>query len=113
MHNVVVWACGPIAYPGVVLLLGALVGDLHATPASALLVPVWAINLAFCTWLYWEGLKINAASSTGSRRLWWEPACLLLLMPLFSLCEVIGLTRGLLRFLRGSEPRFTVIAKPV
>jgi egghead protein (zeste-white 4 protein) len=113
LQNVLVWACGPIQHPGVILLAGALLGDLETNPASAMFVPLWALNIAYCIWLYWEGLKINALSSALPRRLWWEPLCLVMLIPLFSLLEVVGVFLGVMRFLRNGESTFTVIAKPV
>ena len=112
LHNVVVWSCAPLAHPGVVLLLGAILGDLNPNPASVILAPLWALNIAFCAWLYWEGMKLNVLSSSRPRRLWWEIVCLVSLSPLFALWELAGILRGVLHFLRSDEPRFTVIAKP-
>ncbi|MCU1575275.1 MAG: rane glycosyltransferase, partial [Micrococcaceae bacterium] len=63
--------------------------------------------------LYWEGLKLNVLASAWAKRLWWEPVCLLLLTPLFSLWEMVGIARGVWRFAVSGEPRFTVITKPV
>ncbi len=112
LHNVLVWTSAPLSHPAVVLLLCALSGDLRMTPVIPVLVPVWALNLSFCIWLYWEGLKLNAAASARPKRLWWEPAAVVALIPLFSLWECAGIVRGVHRFVSGSEPRFTVIAKP-
>jgi beta-1,4-mannosyltransferase len=113
LQNVMVWACGPIQHPVVILLAGALLGDMNTAPASAVVVPLWALNIAYCIWLYWEGLKVNALSSSLPGRLWWEPLCLVMLIPLFSLLEVAGIFLGVSRFLRNGESTFTVIAKPV
>ena len=112
MHNLVVWACGAIAHPAVVLLVGAVLGDVHPTPASAALVPLWALNIAFCAWLYWEGLRLNARSSAQPRPVWWERLCLVVLSPLFSMWEIAGMSCGLVRFLRRGKASFTVIRKP-
>jgi beta-1,4-mannosyltransferase len=112
MHNVVVWVCAAIAHPVVVLLAGTVLGDVHVTPVSATLVPLWALNIAFCAWLYWEGLKLNASSSAQPRPLWWERLCLIALSPLFSIWEVAGISLGLVRFLKRGKPGFTVIRKP-
>ena len=111
LHNVVLWSLTPAAYPGLVLLVGS---SLHhgMAPASVLLLPAWALNVAFSVWLYWEGLRINAASSSEPRRIWWEPLCLIALMPMFLLWEVIGIGRGLVRFLGRGDSSFTVIVKP-
>jgi egghead protein (zeste-white 4 protein) len=113
MHNVVVWVCAAMAHPAVVLLAGTVLGDVQATPASAALVPLWALNIAFCAWLYWEGLKLNTRSSAQPRSLWWERLCLVALSPLFSIWEIAGLSLGLVRFLKRGKPGFTVIRKPV
>ncbi|WP_131770691.1 glycosyltransferase family 2 protein [Candidatus Protofrankia californiensis] len=113
LHNVLIWACGPIQHLGLIVLVGALLGDTDTTPVSAVLLPIWASNMAYSIWLYWEGLKINAGASEHPRRRWWEPPCLLLLIPVFSLLEAIAVFRGLVRFLRNGESTFNVIAKPM
>jgi hypothetical protein len=96
----------------VVLTVGAALGQFSTGPAIAILVPIWALNGSFFVWLYWEGLKINTSSSAEPRRLWWEPLCLIALFPVFSLWEVAGVCRGVVRFLRNGEVTFAVIAKP-
>jgi hypothetical protein len=113
LHNVTVWAFAPIQHLALITLVGALLGDTDTAPLTALVLPAWAANLAFSIWQYWEGLKINAAVSARSRRLWWEPPCLLLLIPVFSLLEAAGVLRGLMRYLRGGESTFVVISKPM
>jgi hypothetical protein len=112
LHNVMVWALSPLAHPLAVLLVCALLRDSSTAPVLPLLIPLWAFNMAYCIWLYWEGLKVNARASASSKRVWWEPICLILLLPIFALWEVLGIARGLIRFLRRSEARFTVIPKP-
>lgn len=112
LHNVVVWTFGPFQHPALILLVGAIVGDLDTSPATAILVPLWAFNMSYFVWLYWEGLKINASSSAAPR-LWWEPLALVALLPLFSLWEMAGIIRGLRRFARKGQLEFTVIAKPI
>jgi egghead protein (zeste-white 4 protein) len=112
LHNVVVWSCAPLAHPAVVLLIGLVLGDPNPNPASAILAPVWALNIAYCAWLYWEGMKLNVLSSAQPRRLWWEIVCLVALSVLFALWELAGILRGIVHFLRSGEPTFTVIAKP-
>jgi hypothetical protein len=113
MHNVVVWAFGPVQYPAVVLSVALIVGDPGTAPATAALVPLWTLNVSYLVWIYWEGLRINAAASRHPRRLWWEPVGLVALIPVFSLWEVVGVVRGLVRFILNRESTFTVIAKPV
>jgi beta-1,4-mannosyltransferase len=113
LHNVVVWACGPVQHPAVVLTVAMIVSDPRTTPATALLVPFWTLNVSYLVWMYWEGLKINAAASRYARRLSWEPMWLIALIPLFSLWEVLGVLRGLVRFLLSRDSTFTVITKPV
>lgn len=111
LHNVVLWSLTPAAYPGIILLVGSLL-SLDTAPAWVALIPLWALNVGFAVWLYWEGLKINAASSARPYRLWWEPVCLVALLPLFLLWEVLGILGGLISFFRRGESTFTVIAKP-
>jgi beta-1,4-mannosyltransferase len=112
IHNVAVWLCAAIAQPALILLVGVIVGDVHANPASPVLIPLWALNIAFCAWLYWEGLKLNIRSSARPGPLWWDRLCLVALAPLFSVWEVAGISCGLARFLLRGETRFTVIRKP-
>ncbi len=113
LHNVVIWASGPIQHLGLIILVGALLGDTDTSPASAVVLPIWALNMAYSVWLYWEGMKINALASERLRRLRWELPCLLFLIPVFSLLEAVAVFRGLVRFLRNGESTFTVIAKPM
>jgi cellulose synthase/poly-beta-1,6-N-acetylglucosamine synthase-like glycosyltransferase len=112
LHNVLVWMCAPLAHPAVIVLICGLTGDLWTTPVVPFLVPLWALNLSFCIWLYWEGLKLNAAASADPRRRWWETVCVVVLIPLFSLWECVGIVRGVHRFATARDARFTVIAKP-
>jgi hypothetical protein len=113
LHNVVVWVASPLSHPAFILLVGYLLHDFDTSPATALLLPFWTLNVSLLAWLYWEGLKINAASSVHSRRIWWEPFALVALFPVFSLWEVTGVMRGFMQFLRKRDLEFEVIAKPV
>jgi beta-1,4-mannosyltransferase len=112
MYNVTAWTMGLFQHVGFILALGALVGDFNTSPASPVILPFWALNVASGVWMYWEGLKLNATVSSNTRRLWWEPICVVALIPIFSLYEGIAVFRGFLRFLRGTENKFVVIAKP-
>ncbi|MFC4945503.1 glycosyltransferase family 2 protein [Pseudonocardia sp. GCM10023141] len=112
IHNMIVWACGPLQHVGVVLLAGGLLGQVDTLPVTALLLPVWAVNIAYQIWSYWEGLKINVRASADPRRIWWESIAVVALMPLFSLWEAAGVLRGFVRFIRHDTTTFTVIAKP-
>jgi hypothetical protein len=75
-------------------------------------VPVWALNMAYVIWMYWEGLRLNAAVSGSGRRKWWEPWAVILLIPIFGLMEGFGGLRGFVKFVRRAENKFIVIAKP-
>lgn len=111
LHNVMLWALTPFAYPGIILLVGALL-SFDTGPTSAALLPLWALNVAFSIWLYWEGLKINVLSSAVPRRFWWEALSVVALLPVFLLWEVAGITRAIFHFARNRESCFAVIAKP-
>jgi hypothetical protein len=113
LHNMVIWACGPLQHVAVVLAAGALLGDLDTLPVTAVLLPVWAMNIAYQVWTYWEGLKLNTRASADGRRRWWERIAVVALMPLFSLWEAAGVLCGVVRFVRHGETTFTVIAKPL
>jgi CDP-diglyceride synthetase len=95
-----------------VIGVGLLLGDPNTTPLVAALLPIWALNFAFTIWQYWEGLRINASVSDNGRRKFWEPVAIILLIPFLSLMEGIGGFKGFLKFLRGEENKFVVIAKP-
>lgn len=113
LHNMVIWACGPLQHVAVILAAGLLLGDVDTLPVTALLLPVWALNIAYQVWSYWEGLRLNARASADGRRHWWEPLAVIVLMPLFSLWEAAGVLCGVIRFVRHGETTFTVIAKPL
>jgi egghead protein (zeste-white 4 protein) len=106
------WMIGPLQHIGLILLTGAMLDELNTSPASVYVLPLWALNMSYVFWMYWEGLKINSNVSAHPRRRWWEPVCLLLLIPLFSLWEGIGGFLGFLRVLRADENNFVVIRKP-
>jgi beta-1,4-mannosyltransferase len=112
LHNVIVWSCAAIAHPALVVLAATLLGDLSPAPVSSFLVPLWAFNMGFFIWLHWEGLKLNALSSSVPRRLWWEPLFLVVLTPVFAIWETVAICRALVRVLRRGEAAFTVIRKP-
>jgi egghead protein (zeste-white 4 protein) len=113
MHNMFVWSWGPLQHLGVILAVGLLLGDLNTFPVTALLLPVWAVNVAYQAWIYWEGVAMNAAVSASPRCPWWERLATLALFPLFSFWEMVGFFRGFIRFVRHGETTFTVIAKPL
>lgn len=113
LHNMLIWACGPLQHVAVLLAAGALLGDLDTLPVTAALLPVWAMNIAYQVWTYWEGLKVNTRASADGRRRWWERFAVVTLMPLFSLWEAAGVLCGVVRFVRHGETTFTVIAKPL
>ncbi|MDH2414457.1 glycosyltransferase family 2 protein [Nocardioides sp. CER19] len=108
---VAVWASAPLQHPAIPLVLAVVLADASTGPVSPLIIPLWSLNIAFCVWLYWEGLKVNADASARAQRAWWEPAALVVLLPLFALWEAAGIARGLTKFLRGSDRSFTVITK--
>ncbi|WP_344571115.1 glycosyltransferase family 2 protein [Kitasatospora viridis] len=112
MYNVTAWTLGLFQHVGIILALGALLGDLNTSPFTRVILPLWAMNVASGVWMYWEGLKLNVTVSADARRAWWEPIAVVGLIPFFSLYEGLAVFRGFLRFLRGTENKFVVIAKP-
>ncbi len=111
-YSVMSWVVGPIQNVGVVLLLGVIVGDPNTSPVALFVIPLWSLNMAYAIWMYWEGLRLNAAVSGGGRRRWWEPWAVILLIPVFGLMEGVGGLRGFVKFVRRTENKFVVIAKP-
>ncbi len=111
-YSVASWVVGPLQNVGVVLLIGLLAGDPNTSPVALFIVPLWALNMAYAVWMYWEGLRVNAGVSGGGRRKWWELWAVILLIPVFGLMEGLGGVRGFLKFIRRVENKFTVISKP-
>ncbi|HEX9518824.1 MAG TPA: glycosyltransferase family 2 protein, partial [Streptosporangiaceae bacterium] len=111
-YSVMSWVVGPIQNVGVVALVAILVGDRSTSPVAPFIVPLWALNMAYVIWMYWEGLRINAGVSGGGRRKWWEPWAVILLIPVFGMMEGFGGLRGFVKFARRVENKFVVIAKP-
>jgi hypothetical protein len=111
-HNVLIWAMGPLQHVAVVLTAGVLLGDVDTLPVTGVLLPLWALNTGYQVWSYWEGHRVNARSSLFPRP-WYERTLVVLAIPLFSLWEAAGVLRGFVRFVRGGESTFTVIAKPL
>jgi egghead protein (zeste-white 4 protein) len=111
-YSVLSWVIGPFGHIGFVLLLGVMLGSVDTVPITLAVLPIWALNMAYAVWLYWEGLRMNVSVSQRSRMKWWEGLAVIALIPVFSLLEGIGGLRGLYRYLRGSENTFVVIAKP-
>jgi glycosyl transferase family 2 len=111
-YSVVSWVLGPLQHIAVVLAVGVLISDINTSPESLLVIPFWCLNLAFTVWMYWEGLRLNAGVSARGRRRWWEPPVTIVLVPFFALLEGMGGLRGFLKFVRRTENKFVVIAKP-
>jgi egghead protein (zeste-white 4 protein) len=111
-YSVMSWVVGPIQNVGVVLLLGVLIADPNTSPVSLFVIPLWALNMAYVMWMYWEGLRLNAGVSGAGRRKWWEPLAVILLIPVFGLMESIPGLHGFVKFARRIENKFMVIAKP-
>jgi beta-1,4-mannosyltransferase len=111
-YSVASWVVGPLQNVGVVLLIGLLAGDPNTSPVALFIVPLWALNMSYAIWMYWEGLRVNAGVSGGGRRKWWEPWAVVVLIPVFGLMEGLGGVRGFLKFIRRVENKFTVISKP-
>jgi beta-1,4-mannosyltransferase len=111
-YSVMSWVVGPIQNVGVVMLVAFLVADHSTSPVTIFIVPLWALNMAYVIWMYWEGLRLNAGVSGGGRRKWWEPWAVILLIPVFGLMEGFGGLRGFVKFVRHTENKFVVIAKP-
>lgn len=111
-YSVMSWVVGPIQNVGVVMLTAFLIGNLSTSPVTLFAVPLWALNMGYVIWMYWEGLRLNAGVSGGGRRRWWEPCAVILLIPIFGLMEGFGGMRGFVKFARRTENNFIVIPKP-
>jgi hypothetical protein len=111
-YSVMSWVVGPIQNVGVVVLIAILIGVHTTSPVTLVVVPLWALNMSYVIWMYWEGLRLNAGVSDSGRRRWWEPWAVILLIPIFGLMEGFGGLRGFVKFARRVENKFTVIAKP-
>jgi hypothetical protein len=96
----------------VVLTASALLANFNTSPESLFILPLWALNIAYTLWAYWEGLRLNAGVSERGSRRWWEPPATILLSPFFAALEAVSGLRGFLKFVRRTENKFVVIAKP-
>jgi cellulose synthase/poly-beta-1,6-N-acetylglucosamine synthase-like glycosyltransferase len=112
MYCVFSWIVGPLQNLFFVLWIGSVLHNISTSPVTQALLPLWGMNFAFTIWQYWEGLRINASVSKNGRRHWWEPIVVLVLLPFLSLLEGIGGFKGFLKYIRGEENKFVVIAKP-
>lgn len=111
-YTVITSAIGPLQNIAVVLGIGALLATDNTVPTSLFVLPVWALNVSFAVWLYWEGLRLNAGVSARGKRRWWEPPVTILLIPVFAIMEGLGGVRGFIKFVFRTENKFVVIAKP-
>ena len=68
MSMVAVWAAAPLQHPVIPLVLAIVLSDESTGPVSPLIIPFWSLNIAFCVWLYWEGLKVNSSASARAQR---------------------------------------------
>ncbi|UGQ09434.1 glycosyltransferase family 2 protein [Yinghuangia sp. ASG 101] len=109
---VVTWVLGPLQHIAVILALAWATGDTNTSPVAQTVIVLWALNFAYVLWMYWEGLRLNGLVSANGRRLWWEPIAVIVLIPVFSVLEGLGGLRGFLKFIRGEDNKFVVIAKP-
>lgn len=108
------WVLGPLQNVLFVLTIAFILRIFSLSPVTRLVLVVWAMNMAFVVWMYWEGHKANiAASAARRRRKPLELLCLILFIPIFSLLEGLGGIRGFLRLVTRKENQFVVIAKPV
>jgi len=112
-YSTFTWVISPLQHLGTILLIGWMLGSFDTVPITLLVLPIWALNMAYAIWLYSEGLRINVSVSRRAKYRWWEGIAVILLVPIFSLMEGIGAVRGLIRYLRGGQPQFVVIAKPI
>ncbi|MDG6106933.1 glycosyltransferase [Dactylosporangium aurantiacum] len=111
-YSVMSWVVGPITNVAVVMLVSLAVAERNTSPVALFIIPLWALNMAYTIWMYWEGLRLNAAVSRDGRRRWWEPPVVILLIPVFGMMESVPGLRGFVKFARRTENRFTVIRKP-
>lgn len=111
-YSVVSWVLGPLQHIAIVLALGLLLADPNTSPESLFIIPLWALNMAYTIWMYWEGLRLNAGVSARGTRRWWEPPVTIALIPFFAMLEGLGGLRGFLKLVRRAENKFIVIAKP-
>ncbi|MDH6109204.1 egghead protein (zeste-white 4 protein) [Kitasatospora sp. MAP12-15] len=107
------WIIGPLQHIAMVLAFAWLSDSLNTSPVAQSVVLLWALNFGYVIWMYWEGLRLNGLVSAGGRRRWWEPMAVIALIPVFSMLEGFGGFCGFLKFVRGEENKFVVIAKPV
>ncbi|MDG4824880.1 glycosyltransferase family 2 protein [Asanoa sp. WMMD1127] len=112
-YSTFTWVISPLQHLGTILLVGWVLGSFDTVPLTLMVLPIWALNMAYAIWLYSEGLRINVSVSRRAKYRWWEGIAVILLVPLFSLMEGVGAVRGLIKHIRGGQQQFVVIAKPI
>ncbi len=110
---VLVWVLSPFGHPLVIAAIALTGGHFGTRPVISALAPIWAINVGYVAWVYWDGMRINRASSKPGTTSWRDQAMVLVAAPLLSLLECLGVLRALVRFLRRSTCNFHVIKKPI
>lgn len=107
----IVWASGPFQHLAVVITAGVILHSLSTAPLTPVVLPVWAFNMAWIMWQYFEGMHVNLrVSIKPDKLLAW------LILPVMTLCallEAYASLLGLLDVIRGKQRGFEVIRKEV
>ncbi len=112
-YSIANWTSGLFQHVGIVLMVGFLLGSFNTSPVFAWILAIWCFSLAYQTWMYCEGLRINLDASQARRWKYYVlPWLVVALLPLFSLVEAWAAVLGLLDFVR-KKPGFDVIAKRI
>lgn len=109
-YSVLNWMLGPIQHVFIVLLIAVALGNVGTSPIHPAVTVVWATNMAYFIWMYWEGLKLNSQASGLNHPLFADRVAVIALLPFFSLLEACGALLGLMDYVRGKY-EFVVIEK--
>lgn len=104
------WGAGLFQHAGVVLLAAYLLGAGNTSPVFRAVVLIWAFNISFVLWMYFEGLRLNMDTSLGRKGYGVNAAAVIVFLMAFSAVEGWAAFLGLCDFVTKKEG-FEVIAK--
>ena len=110
-YLVCTWLLGPLQNVLIIETIALAIGNMNACPVFRPLLVIWALNMSYVIWAYWEGLKINSHASGMDRPRVSDRILIIALLPITSLAEGVAGSIGLYRVLARKPASFAVISK--
>lgn len=105
------WGLGLFQHAGVVFLAAFLLDAGNTSPVIRTVALIWAFNLAFVLWMYFEGLRLNLDTSRDRRGYVAQGVAIVVLLLGFSAVDGWSAILGFSDFVTKKQG-FEVIAKP-